>query len=150
MTLPSRHRIRNTIPGGLRPSTPYPRSQRLTTIFNVYEYAGKKLLFLWNPNFSAGFKPTISDVPCGQAALTTAPGPPPHHRFYFLFLNYVINIMLHNIILRASYLKFKNTRILTCLMRLKTHHYIIPFVRPLHYKPRMESYCWSSTDQLSW
>ena len=33
---------------------------------------------------------------------------------------------------------------------LKTHHYIIFFVRPRHYKPGMESYCSSSADQLSW
>ena len=32
---------------------------------------------------------------------------------------------------------------------VKTHHYIIFFVRPLHSKPGMESYCWLSTDQLS-
>ena len=31
---------------------------------------------------------------------------------------------------------------------IKTHHYIIVFVRPLHSKPGMESYCLSSTDQL--
>ena len=40
----------------------------------------------------------------------------------------------------------------TCLFvyspGIKTHHYIIFFVRPLH--SEMESYCWSSTDQLSW
>ena len=33
---------------------------------------------------------------------------------------------------------------------LKTYHYIIFFVRPLHFKPGMESYCSPSTDQLSW
>ena len=33
---------------------------------------------------------------------------------------------------------------------LKTHRDIIFFVRPLHSKPGMESYCLSSTDQLSW
>ena len=33
---------------------------------------------------------------------------------------------------------------------IKTYHYIIFFVRPLHSKPRMESYCWSSTEGLSW
>ena len=33
---------------------------------------------------------------------------------------------------------------------IKTHHYIICFVRALHSKPGMESFCWSSTDQLSW
>ena len=33
---------------------------------------------------------------------------------------------------------------------VKTHHYIIFFVPPLHSKPGMESYCSSSTDQLSW
>ena len=32
----------------------------------------------------------------------------------------------------------------------KTCHYIISFVWPLHSKPGMETYCWSSTDQLSW
>ena len=32
----------------------------------------------------------------------------------------------------------------------KTHHSIIFFGWPLHSKPRMESYCWPSTDQLSW
>ena len=31
----------------------------------------------------------------------------------------------------------------------KTHHYIILFVRPRHSKPGMESYCSSSTEQLS-
>ena len=35
---------------------------------------------------------------------------------------------------------------------IKTHHYIIFFVQPLHSKLGMESYCWPnvSTDQLSW
>ena len=33
---------------------------------------------------------------------------------------------------------------------IKTHHYIICFVRPRHSQPGMESYCWPSTDQLSW
>ena len=32
----------------------------------------------------------------------------------------------------------------------KPHHHIILFVRPLHFKPGMESYCWPNTDQLSW
>ena len=32
---------------------------------------------------------------------------------------------------------------------INTHHYIIFFVRSLHYKPGMESYCWCSTNQLS-
>ena len=32
----------------------------------------------------------------------------------------------------------------------ETHHYIIFWVRQLHSKPGMESYCWSSTDQFSW
>ena len=32
---------------------------------------------------------------------------------------------------------------------IKTHHYIIFFVRALHSKPRMDCYCWPSTDQLS-
>ena len=30
---------------------------------------------------------------------------------------------------------------------IKTHHYIIFFVRPLHSKPGMKCYCWPSTDQ---
>ena len=33
---------------------------------------------------------------------------------------------------------------------IKTHHYIICFVRPRHSKPGIESYCWPSTDLLSW
>ena len=33
---------------------------------------------------------------------------------------------------------------------VKTHHHIIFFVRPRHSKPGIESYCCSSTDQLSW
>ena len=33
---------------------------------------------------------------------------------------------------------------------IKTHHYIIFFVGPLHSKPGMTSYCSPSTDQLSW
>ena len=33
---------------------------------------------------------------------------------------------------------------------VKTHHYIIFFVQPLHSKLGMESFCSSSTDQLSW
>ena len=35
-------------------------------------------------------------------------------------------------------------------MCFKTHHYIICFVQPLHSEPGIESYCSSSTDQLSW
>ena len=35
-------------------------------------------------------------------------------------------------------------------LAFKTHQYIIFFVRPLHSKPGIKSYCWSSTDQLSW
>ena len=31
----------------------------------------------------------------------------------------------------------------------KTHHYIIFFIRPQHSKPGIESYCSSSTEQLS-
>ena len=38
----------------------------------------------------------------------------------------------------------------TRLAIIKTHHYIIFFVRPLHSKPGMERYCLPSTDQLSW
>ena len=38
----------------------------------------------------------------------------------------------------------------TRLEIIKTHHYIIFFVRPLHSKPGMERYCLPSTDQLSW
>ena len=33
---------------------------------------------------------------------------------------------------------------------IKTDHYIIFFVPPLHSKPGMESHCWPSTDQLTW
>ena len=40
--------------------------------------------------------------------------------------------------------------ILHQLDKNKTHHYIILFVLPLHSKPGMESYCWSSTHHLSW
>ena len=36
------------------------------------------------------------------------------------------------------------------LFRFKAHQYTICFVRPLHSKPGIESYCWTSTDQLSW
>ena len=36
------------------------------------------------------------------------------------------------------------------IILIKTHHYIIFIVRPLHSKPGMESYCWSGADQLSW
>ena len=37
-----------------------------------------------------------------------------------------------------------------CYFKIKIHHNSIIFVRQLHSKPRMESYCWSSTDQSSW
>ena len=33
---------------------------------------------------------------------------------------------------------------------IKTHHYLISFAWPLHSKPGMESFCRSSTEQLSW
>ena len=41
-------------------------SRRLHTILNIYEWAGKKLLFLWTLNARAGFEPTIFDFPSRQ------------------------------------------------------------------------------------
>ena len=67
MTLPFRHRIRNSSPGGLRGSPQY---------WILASQQGINILFLWNLKTRVGLEPAIADFP-KQAALNTAPGPPP-------------------------------------------------------------------------
>ena len=43
-----------------------PRSRRFPTLCNLYEWAGKNILFLWNLNATAEFEPAISDFPSRQ------------------------------------------------------------------------------------
>ena len=45
------------------------RSRRLPTILNIYEWVGKKHLFLWNLNARAGFEPAISVQEVTQSIL---------------------------------------------------------------------------------
>ena len=76
MTLPSRHRIRNSSPGGLRPSTlPLGHGSSPQYYFFMSE-RGRNMLFLWNLKARVGFEPAISDFPSRQVALTTAAEPP--------------------------------------------------------------------------
>ena len=72
MTLPSRHKIRNPSPGGLRPSTQLFGHK----ILILYEWAGKKHSVSLILKGQSGFRtrdPGLSK----QAALNTAPGPLP-------------------------------------------------------------------------
>ena len=72
MTLPSRHRIRNSSPGGLRPST-LPLVHGGSSQYWIFtSERGRNILFFWNLKARVGLEPAISK----QAALTIAPGPP--------------------------------------------------------------------------
>ena len=42
------------------------RSRRLPTIFNLYGWEGRNILFLWNLKARVGFEPAISDFPSMQ------------------------------------------------------------------------------------
>ena len=75
-TLPSRHRIRNSSPVGLDAEHATFLSRRLTTILNLYESARKKHFVSLKIESKSGVR--IRDLRLSkQAALTTAPGPPP-------------------------------------------------------------------------
>ena len=76
MTLSSRHRIRNSSPGNLTPSTLYTsRSRRLSTILSFTRGWGRNILFLSTEPRTLAWK---------AAVLTTTLGPPPMRcsRFY--------------------------------------------------------------------
>ena len=66
MTLPSRHRICNSGPGGLRPST-LPRGPHNYCIITTDRR--RNILFLWNLKAGVGCKPAISDSPSRQHML---------------------------------------------------------------------------------
>ena len=73
MTVPSRHRIRNSSPGDLRPSA-LPLGHGGSPQYWIFtSERGRNSLFLLNLKAILGREPAIS----GFAALTTAPGPPP-------------------------------------------------------------------------
>ena len=75
MTLPSRHKIQNTCPGGLRPSM-LPLGLGGSPRYWIFmSEQGRKILFLQNLK---GCGVQTRDLPYSkQAAFTTAPGPPP-------------------------------------------------------------------------
>ena len=77
MTLPFRHMIQNSSPGGLRPSMlplGHGGSSQYLIITRELE---KDILFLLNLKVRVGFESAISDFPSRQPASTTAPGLPP-------------------------------------------------------------------------
>ena len=77
MALPSRHRItiRNSRPGGLRPST-LPLCHGGSSQYVIFTTErGRNTLLLWNLKARVGFHSAISDFSSRQF-LATAPGPP--------------------------------------------------------------------------
>ena len=65
MALPSRHSIQNLDHGGLRPSLLL-LSHGGTQYWIFASEQGRNILFLWNLNDRAGFKPAIADFPSRQ------------------------------------------------------------------------------------
>ena len=66
MTLPSRHRLRNSSPGGLRPST-LPLGHGGSPQYWIFTIdRGRNILFLWNSEARVGFEHAISDFPSRQ------------------------------------------------------------------------------------
>ena len=61
MTLPSRHRIRNSSPGGLRPS-----EHRRSPQYWIFTSKRRRNFFFWNLNARAWFEPAITDIPSRQ------------------------------------------------------------------------------------
>ena len=64
MTLPSRHRMRNSSAGSLRPRTLPLGSRMIPTI--LHEWAGKTHIFHWNLNAKVGDEPVISTFQTGS------------------------------------------------------------------------------------
>ena len=75
MTLPSRHRIRNSSPSGLRPST---LLQVTEAPHNIESTSERRSIFFVSMKLEGQSKVRTRDLRLSkQAALTTAPGPRP-------------------------------------------------------------------------
>ena len=75
--MPFRHRIRNSNPGGLRPST-LPLGHWGSPQYLIFtSERGRDILFLWNLEGQSGVRTRDLRLSKQAAALTTAPAPPP-------------------------------------------------------------------------
>ena len=72
MTLPFRHMIRNSNPGGLSPSTLTLGHGGSSQYCIITSERGRNILFRLNLKVRVGFEPAISDFPSRQPASTPA------------------------------------------------------------------------------
>ena len=84
MALPSRHRIRNLSSGGLRPSAP-PLGHEDSLQFRIFTGSGEEIFVCLKLECQSGTRARDLRLSM-QAALTTAPGPPPKHVIIIIVL----------------------------------------------------------------
>ena len=82
----SRHKIRNSSPGGLRPST-LPLGHRGSPQYLIFTSERRRnIVFPWNLNARAGFEPASSDFPSRQLKnCTRAPSLEYYHWFFIVY-----------------------------------------------------------------